>query len=151
MERGVEVVVVPFQTPILVGVYRDRQLERGVQLEGKVSETLPPFFEELLRREQLEGLYYSRGPGSFMGVRLTFLFLKTLSIIYQIPFRGVDSFYFTGGKPIKGPGASFFVKKEGIIVVSREVDEVGTPSLPPVLNPADFEEEVEPLYLVKAV
>ncbi|MEO1941956.1 MAG: hypothetical protein ABGW77_03585 [Campylobacterales bacterium] len=151
MGAGVEVVVVPFQSPILVGIYRDRKLERKLQLEGRVSDTLPPFFEELLRQEELSGLYYSRGPGSFMGLRLTYLFLKTLSIICQIPFQGVDSFYFTGGKPIKGPGSSFFLKKEDIIIVSREVDEVGIPSLPPVLEPADFKGEVEPLYLVKAV
>jgi hypothetical protein len=147
---SVEVVVVAVGRPLLVGVYHKRQLVHQWEREGFTSELLPEIFREILKKYRIEALYYARGPGSYMGVKLSYLYLKTLQIVYQIPFKGVDGFYFTGGAPIKGPGKSVFVKKEGIIFLTTGEKE-GKFRLPPQLEPEDFSDETEPLYILKPV
>ncbi|MRJ06567.1 MAG: hypothetical protein C6I01_03510 [Epsilonproteobacteria bacterium] len=146
----VEVVVVALGRPLLVGVYQNRRLIHQWEEEGLTSELLPKIFKEILKKYSLQALYYARGPGSYMGVKLSYLYLKTLQIVFQIPFKGVDGFYFTGGAPIKGPGKSVFVKKEGIIFLTRG-EAYGEFKLPVQLEPEIFSQETEPLYILNPV
>jgi hypothetical protein len=52
--------------------------------------------------------------------------------------------------PIKAVGNSYFVKKEGIITLEKNLKE-GEFKLPDKLNLEDFSKDCDPLYVLKAV
>ena len=85
-----------------------------------------------------------------MAIKLAYLFFKTLEISKNIKFLAVDGFYFNKNSPIKAVGNSYFVKKEGIISIEKNLKEDEF-YLPDELNINDFSTDVSPLYILKAV
>ena len=146
----VDIVAIVVSKPLLVGVYENGSLIKTIKKEGKTSDILPLIFDELLKSFEVNTIIYTRGPGSFMAIKLSYVFFKTLQITKNINFLATDAFYFNKNKPIKAVGDSYFVKKEGIISLEKEKIE-GEFTLPKNLNKNDFSEEVEPLYILKAV
>lgn len=148
----VEILIIPIANPLLIGLYQKGKLvEKVVGREGEyTSRELPKLMEEILGRYHPIGFYYIRGPGSYMSIKLAYLFLKTLQIVYQIPFKGAEGFPFSENGVIKGIGNSCFIKKEGIIAIEKGL-EPGRFQLPTQLDYSLFKEETTPLYFLKAV
>jgi tRNA A37 threonylcarbamoyladenosine modification protein TsaB len=146
----VDIVAIVVSKPLLIGVYENGSLIKTIKKEGKTSDVLPIIFDELLKSYNINSIIYTRGPGSFMAIKLSYVFFKTLQITNNINFLATDAFYFNKNKPIKAVGNSYFVKKKGIISLEKEKIE-GEFTLPKNLNKNDFSEEVEPLYILKAV
>ncbi len=139
-------------SPLLAGVYVDRRLVETFSSEAKSSEGLPPLLHRVRYAYDLQALYYAKGPGSFMAIKVTYVMLKTLSIVLEIPLYAADAFTFNGGRPIKAVGRSCFVKRGQEIVVERgcEATEEGF-TLPSTLDPSLFDLDAEPLYVLPAV
>jgi len=150
--EGVEVLVIPMANPLLIGIYRNGEKVDELKGEkgGYTSDQLPRLMEKILETYRVTGLYYLRGPGSYLSIKLTYLFLKTLQIVYNIPFKGAEGFPFSENGVIKGVGGAHFVKKEGIISLVRGVEPGGF-KLPEKLDYSLFSEETAPLYFLKAV
>ncbi len=146
----VDVVAIPISKPLIVGIYKDKELIEEIKKEGMTSEVLPEIFDEILNKYEVEHIIYSKGPGSFMAIKLSYVFFKTLEITKGIKLLAVDGFYFNNNAPIKAVGNSFFVKKEGIITIEKNLKE-GDFSLPKKLDFSDFNEDTSPLYVLKAV
>jgi len=146
----VDIVAIVVSKPLLIGVYENNKLIKTIKKEGKTSDILPLIFDELLRSYKIDTIIYTKGPGSFMAIKLAYIFFKTLRITKNINFLATEAFYFNENMPIKAVGNSYFVKKEGIITLEKEKVE-GEFALPKILNKNDFSEEVEPLYILKAV
>ena len=147
-----DLAVAAFGGPLLVGVYRDGELVEVVEREGKLSETLPPLFAELLERYDIRSVRFSRGPGSLMSVKLLYIFLKTLAIARGIELYGCESFAFSGGAPIKAVGDLYFVKEDGAIVTKRfPTPPKSAPTLPERLDALECGSDTEPLYNIPAV
>ena len=150
MPKHKEVFINSIANPLQVGIYEDKQLIKSYSQTGKTSDILPIIFDELLKSYHINSIVYTKGPGSFMAIKLAYVFFKTLQITKNINFLATDAFYFNENKPIKAVGNSYFVKKKGIISLEKEKIE-GEFTLPKNLNKNDFSEEVEPLYILKAV
>ena len=146
----VDIVAIPISTPLKVGVYKDKRLIETIEKEGKTSDILPIIFDELLKKYEIEHIIYSKGPGSYMAIKLSYIFFKTLEITKNITFLAADGFYFNDNKPIKAVGNSFFVKKEGIITIEKNL-KAGEFFLPKVLNLDDFSKDTSPLYILNPV
>ena len=147
-----EAVVVALTTPVLVGIYEEGKLVEVFRSEKQSSEALPALFDTILERYRLDGLAYANGPGSFMAIKIAYVFLKTLSIVKEIPLRAADSFRFNGGHPVKAVGKLYFVKTSGTIATKRfEEAPERSFALPPVLDTADFSDESLPFYGIGAV
>ena len=146
----VDVVAIPISKPLLVGIYKDKKLFKSIKKEGLTSDVLPEIFDEILKRYEINHIIYAKGPGSFMSIKLSYVFFKTLEIAKDIKFLAVDGFYFNNNSPIKAVGNSYFVKKEGIITIEKNLKE-GEFFLPEKLNFNDFSEDTSPLYVLKAV
>jgi hypothetical protein len=146
----VDIVAVVISKPMLIGVYKDGCLVDTIKKEGMTSDILPEIFYNLLRDYKINTIIYSKGPGSFMAIKLAYVFFKTMQITKDIKLLAADGFYFNQNSPIKAVGNSYFVKKEGIITLTKNEKE-GKFILPGKLNFNDFSEEVEPLYILKAV
>ncbi|WP_228448052.1 hypothetical protein [Sulfurospirillum diekertiae] len=118
----------------------------------QTSEALPLLFEEVLKVYQPVRLFFARGPGSFMAIKITYIFLKTLSIALKIPLLACDGFVFNQSRPIRAMRSLYFIKEAHEIVTKRLDDPIEQPfTLPEVLDETLFNDNVEPLYMLPAV
>ncbi len=149
----VSVLVISLNSPLLVGVYHEGKLVKSYQKDEKTSDILPVVFDEIFSSHEIEELFYARGPGSFMAIKVTYIFLKTISITKQIPVFATDGFSFNDNSPIKAVGSRFFMKKDDIILaeILKDSNNIKSFKLPNTLDKTIFSAEIEPLYVLPAV
>ncbi len=146
----VDIVAIVISKPTKIGIYKDNKLINIIEKEGLTSDILPEIFDELLTKYEIASITYSKGPGSFMAIKLAYIFFKTLEITKNIPLLGVDGFYFTKNQPIKAVANSYFVKKKDIISIEKNLKE-GEFELPKYLKKEDFSTDSSPLYVINAI
>lgn len=151
-KKNVDLVVLALNSPIMVGVYEDKKLIDSVITEEKSSEILPVIYETLEKSYNINNLFYANGPGSFMAIKVAYIFLKSLSILKNIPLFATDAFYFNKNQPIKAVGKLYFVKTSTGIE-TKKFDEVTISDfkLPDFLNYNDFDIKTAPEYGIGAV
>lgn len=116
------------------------------------SEALPALFTSILELYIPQRLFFARGPGSFMAIKISYIFLKTFGISLDIPFLACDGFVFNENAPIKAMRNLYFVKENDAIKTVRFEKAVDQKfSLPKRLDPSLFSDLVEPLYMLPAV
>lgn len=135
-----------------MALYRKKELFFTYEKSAKTSDALPAIFEDILQKYTIEGIYFAKGPASFMTIKLLYIFLKSLQIALGCKLLAVDSFYFTQGRAIKSIGKLFFIKEGGQIIVQKsEQIEVQEIYIPKTLDTLAFSDDIEPLYILPAV
>ena len=135
-----------------MGVYHQSTLLKTFETGEQTSEALPTIFKSILDEFQPQKLFFARGPGSFMAIKISYIFLKTMSISLSIPLKACDGFAFNHNGPIRAMRNLYFVKKEQEIVTERfEMAIEQQFDLPHVLDESLFSDDIEPLYLLPAV
>jgi len=150
----VEILVISLTSPLLIGVYQNDILIDTYESHEKTSEILPSMMENILNRYEIRKLYFARGPGSFMAIKITYIFLKTISITLEVPLLATDGFAFNQNSPIKAVGSLYFCKENGMITtqkVDAPQEKIKNFTLPEVLDKKIFTSETEPLYILPAV
>ena len=147
-----DAVVIALTSPVIIGIYKDGVLVERLESARQSSEALPELFAHILKKYRLAHLVYAKGPGSFMAIKIAYLYLKTLSIVRGIRLLAADAFYFNGNRPLKAVGKLYFVK----MASSIETKKFETPveadfRLPSQLNLNDFSDDVLPYYGIGAV
>jgi len=79
------VFIISIASPLLVGVYKNGDLFETISCEEKTSEVLLPVLMEILERFPVSEIGYTRGPGSYMSIKLTYMILKTIETVKEIP------------------------------------------------------------------
>jgi hypothetical protein len=144
--------VIALSSPIYVGVYSDCELIESFVEHNKTSDTLPAIFDNLLKRYEILGLYYAKGPGSFMSIKITYIFLKSISIAKSIKLFASDGFLFNDNRPIRALKKVYFIKNNGTITTKIYKDEIEQRfSLPKRLDKWRFDTDNQPLYHLPAV
>ena len=152
MPKRVDVVLVALSSPIQIGVYEDKILIETIKSQEKSSEVLPKIFEEILKTYEIKNFFYANGPGSFMAIKVAYIFLKSLSVLKNIPLFATDAFYFNKNQPIKAIGKLFFVKiSQKIETQKLEIAPSMEFKLPDVLDYNEFSKNTVPLYGIGAV
>ncbi len=152
MPKSVDLVFVTLSSPIQVGIYEDGELIKKVVSDEKSSEIMPKIFDELLKEYSVKGLYYANGPGSFMAIKIAYIFLRSMSILKNIPLFATDAFYFNKNQPIKAIGKLYFVKISSEIKTQKlETAPEACFLLPDVLEYNEFSTAASPLYAIGAV
>jgi tRNA A37 threonylcarbamoyladenosine modification protein TsaB len=100
--------IISIANPILIGIYKDDTLEETFQCDGKTSDVLPHTIDTILKNHTLDEIIYVNGPGSYMSIKIAYIFLKTLSITLDIPFLAISGFDTNGNSPIKALGQKYF-------------------------------------------
>jgi len=150
--KAVELLVIGVTSPLLVGIYQKGLLIESFESKEKTSKALPKILDEVNQRYHLNGLYYAKGPGSFMAIKVTYVMLKTFSIALKIPLLACDAFVFNDNKPIKAIGKSCFIKKDKEIIIQKNCcDTDMTFKLLNSLERSCFDSNNEPLYILPAV
>jgi len=153
-KKNIDVLVISLTSPLLVGIYHEDELIKTYSSQEKTSDILPIFFEKILKQYQCQNLYFANGPGSFMAIKITYLFLKTLSISLNVPLFATNGFSFNEKSPIKAVGALYFIEENGTIR-TQKIDVKNTNlipfSLPKHLDKQIFSDQTKPLYILPAV
>lgn len=152
MLKEVEVVLVAISSPIQIGIYENSKLIELIKSDEKSSEVLPSIYKKILNTYNVKSLYYANGPGSFMAIKVSYIFLKSLSILKNIPLYATDAFYFNNNQPIKAIGKLFFVKISSEIKTQKlEIAPSMEFKLPDVLDYNEFSTTATPYYGIGAV
>ncbi len=113
----------PIASPWQIGIYSvEGTLLKSRKIEGYVSENLVETLNHTLEHSPVKQVLYVNGPGSYMGIKLTYITLRTLEAVRKIPFAAVSAFALNGGKPLKAMGKLYFVKEKETII-TRKFDE----------------------------
>lgn len=135
-----------------VGVYLNNKLIKNFITKEHTSELLPEIFKEILEKFICKRVFFARGPGSFMAIKITYIFLRALSITKNIELLATDGFYFNDNKPIKSMKKMYFIKEgEDIVTKFFEEEQDSEFRLPKTLKIENFSKDIEPLYILPAV
>lgn len=147
-----QLLLISIASPLLIGVYKDGELIESFSSEKKTSEILLPLLKECMDRYDLNSIIYTRGPGSYMAIKLTYIMLKTIEITKGIKTLGCSAFALNGGAPIKAVGNLYFTKeKETIITKKFEQPVEACFTLPQSIHDLPLDEESTPEYVIPAV
>ena len=135
-----------------IGIYEDEKLIDTIVSDEKSSEVLPIIFKEILDKYSVQRLFYANGPGSFMAIKVAYIFLKYLSVLKNLLLFATDAFYFNENQPIKAIGKLYFVRISSEIKTEKltEVPKMNF-TLPDILKISDFSDTSVPLYSIGAV
>jgi len=152
MPKSVDLLFITLSSPIQVGVYKDNKLIDTIISEEKSSDILPKIYRELSNTYEIKKLFYANGPGSFMAIKVAYIFLKSMSVLKNIPLFATDAFHFNKNQPIKAIGKLFFVKISSEIKTQKiETAPKSDFRLPDVLDYSEFSTTATPLYGIGAV
>lgn len=152
MHKSVDLVFIALSSPIKIGVYENNILIDTIISEEKSSDILPKIFDNLSKKYEIKKMLYANGPGSFMAIKIAYIFLKSMSVLKNIPLLATDAFYFNENQPIKAIGKLFFVKISSEIKTQKlEIAPEASFKLPDVLDYSEFSATATPLYGIGAV
>lgn len=148
----VTLLIISIASPLLVGVYEDDLLIETISSEKKTSEILLPLIMECLEKYAITKIIYTRGPGSYMAIKLTYIMLKTIEITKGIPCFGCSGFTLNEGQPIKAIGNLYFIKEKETIITKKYEQPVNANfALPQSIRDLTIDEESTPEYSLPAV
>ncbi len=115
--------VISIANPILIGLYKDGNLEKTIESVGKTSDILPHIVDDILKEHTLNEIIYVNGPGSYMSIKIAYLFLKTLSITLGSEFLAISGFALNENSPIKALGKKYFYQEDNGEIQMRFLEE----------------------------
>jgi len=143
---------VALSSPLLVGIYNKNRLIKSYIKSEKTSDILPVVFDKIVHDYTIKNIYFANGPGSFMAIKIAYVFLKTVSITLGINLFASDGFLFNGNKPIRALKRVYFVKENEKIITKVSKKEFEQKfELPDLLEKKKFSQNCEPLYILPAV
>jgi len=144
--------ILSISSPLLLGVYRDDQLIETIKSDQKISDVLLTMIVKVMEHYPLSKMIYTRGPGSYMAIKLTYIILRTIEIAKKIPFQGCSAFAFNKGKPIKAIGNLYFIEA-GERIETQKFEQLIPQEffLPASLEAFTVDEASIPNYILPAV
>jgi len=155
-ESNIKVLVISIANPILVGIYENDTLVKTISEEGKTSDILPSLFKKIVSNYNIKEIFYVNGPGSYMAIKIAYIFLKSISIIKKINLYAVSGFCFNNNSPIKALGKKYFFReyeesKEKIVIKFLGDEKLEEFLLPQSLENIKFTNNTLPEYNLPAV
>ncbi len=135
-----------------MGLYEEGRLIKTVSSDKKTSEILLPLIIDYIDQYDISTIIYTRGPGSYMAIKLTYIILKTIEITRGIKCMGCSGFALNGGQPIKAMGNLYFIKEKETIITKKYEQPVNVKfTLPQSIHDLELDEESTPEYVLPAV
>jgi hypothetical protein len=149
----IEVLVITISNPLLIGIYKDKKLLKEIKLDGLTSDKLPMLFKDLLEEFEIKTIAYVNTPGSFMSIKIAYIFLKTICQIKKINFLAIDGFIFNQNSPIKALGKKYFINNNGVVKVDflPNLSKIQDFELPKSIENIKFSQATLPIYNLPAV
>ncbi len=145
-------VINPIASPLKFALYKDGELFREWEREGYASDTLLLELKSILDSQSLDEILYVNGPGSQMGIKLTYIALETLYLLKGIPFFAISAFSLNNNSPIKAMGKLYFVKLKDTIITQPLKENIMQEFIFPIsLDEIARETDNQPDYRLPAV
>ena len=144
--------MISLSSPLKIGIYKDNKLIKEHIKTEQTSEVLPLVFAQILQTYKIKTLFFANGPGSFMAIKVSYIFLRTLSISLDVDLLGIDGFEFNENRPIRAMRKVYFLKNNGKIstqIINEDIEQKF--ELPKHLDRRIFMKNCEPLYVLPAV
>lgn len=106
-------------------------------------------FSEILKTYKIKELIYANTPGSFMGMKVSYVILRTLSIALDVPLRAISGFELSGFEPIRANKNFSYVYERGEIRMKKCAP--AALSLPQDLSVLNKSDDILPNYIIEAV
>ncbi|MBZ7942534.1 tRNA threonylcarbamoyladenosine biosynthesis protein TsaB [Campylobacter sp. LH-2024] len=135
--------------PLMLGIYKNNLLVKSITSYEKASEFIPKILQELLQDFTFDELIYANGPGSFMGIKISYVSLSTLSIVRNIPLFAISAFELNNNQPISAHKEMCFVKKGDEIFLEKAIS--GEFVLPLNLSKLNKKNDNLPFYFLPAI
>ena len=149
MKLEVDIIVIAINSPLIIGIYQDKKLVKKISVEGKTSQLLPVQFEKIIKQYTIKNVLFANGPGSFMAIKITYIFLKSLSTVLNFQLFSQDAFFFNKNKPIKAINGNFFIKNNNKIkMVKLNQSNSMEFFLPKFFEQEKYSQDIEPLYIL---
>ena len=133
-------------------MYKDDVLIKKFSSDLKTSEILLPLITDICNDYDISEIIYTRGPGSYMAIKLTYIMLKTIEIIRDIKCVGCSGFALNDNQPIKAIGNLYFIKEKETIMTKKFEQPVSVVfTLPQSIQDLEIDEESTPEYMLPAV
>ncbi|MGL2825186.1 tRNA threonylcarbamoyladenosine biosynthesis protein TsaB [Helicobacter pylori] len=144
---------------VLLGVYQNNFLCASYTSKSKTSEALVEVFSQLFKDFKnptlpaIKGVYYAKGPGSFTSLKLTHVFLHTLSLIHDFELYSTTGFDFNDNTPILAYANKYFVSKETESLSDFKDLKIAPKDfmLPPFLEKDKFTQLNTPFYILSPI
>ncbi len=148
-----KVVVLSISTPLLVGIYVDDILIDSYSKDGLTSDLLPEIFEDIMARYHIDTVLYISGPGSYMAIKVCYIFLTTLSIIKDFELLSCSGFEFNRSSAIKAINDRYFYKIGDDIVLKKleQTDEIYPFALPNSLEHIKSSTDTKPNFVLPVI
>ena len=144
--------IISISSPLLIGVYKDNSLIDSISSEKKTSEILLPTIMDVIDKYDISKIIYTRGPGSYMAIKLTYIMLKTIEITRGIQCFGCSGFAVNNNQPIKAIGNLYFIKEKETIITKKYEQPIKVKfALPQSIHDLRIDEESSPEYMLPAV
>ena len=110
-------------------------------------------YMDLLEEFDVKTIIYVNTPGSFMSIKIAYIFLKTITMIKDIEFLAANGFLFNQNSPIKALGKKYFINENEEIKVDflPNMCKISDFELPKSLENIDFSKDTLPIYNLPAV
>jgi tRNA A37 threonylcarbamoyladenosine modification protein TsaB len=152
LPKRYELLIISISSPLLLGVYEEDRLIETICSDLKTSEILLPLIKKCLDKYDISKIIYTRGPGSYMAIKLTYIILRTIEIMRGIKCVGCSGFTLNGGEPIKAIGNLYFIKEKETIITKKYEQPVNVKfTLPQSIQDLELDEESIPDYILPAV
>lgn len=102
--------MISLSSPILVGIYENSEKIREFSSEKHASDAIVEILREIRSEFTIKSIIYANGPGSFMGLKVAYVVLKTFCIATNCDFYAVSGFELNGNGAIRANKALSFVK-----------------------------------------
>lgn len=133
----------------MLGIYQNNELIKSLISDEKASEFIPKALQNLLKDFNFDELIYANGPGSYMGIKISYVSLKTLSIVKNIPLFALSAFELNHYSPIIANKELCFVYKDEKIVLEKNT--AGEFFLPLNLSKLNKKNDNLPFYFLNAI
>ena len=149
--KQVEILVVALTTPVLIGIYENGNLiKKFISNENeKAGDFLITKFDEILKNYEIKSVIYANTPGSFMGIKLSYIILKTLSLTLNFPLFALSGFELNNFSPIRANKNLSFIYQNGEILLEKA--EPKPLNLPQNLSNLNKNSDILPNYIIGAI
>ncbi|MBR8461906.1 glycoprotease [Campylobacter sp. faydin G-24] len=133
----------------MIGLYKNGEKFDSIVSQEHVSEALVEVLDELNNKFNIQKIIYANTPGSFMGLKVAYVILKTFSIVKGCEFYAVSGFDLNDNAPIKANKFLSFVNSvDGVSLQKTKPKEF---KLPLNLYSLKLNSDTLPNYVIQAV
>ena len=133
----------------MIGVYENGELKQELKSEEQSSDALILLLAELKKNYKIERILYTNGPGSFMGLKISYVILQIFCDINNIAFGAISAFCLSKNAPVSAKKGFCFVLENGEISIQKGQGEVL--SLPKNLKKLNISDDTLPNYVLDAI